>query len=993
MLGNRAMAQFIQAKLTVSHPNDPYEREADRVADTVMRMPEPEASEDEATAIQPQSLGPRITPLVQRASEVDEEEAIAAQPALQRQLAEGGEDEEEAVVATKPLIHRLPEPVLEEGAEEEAGGANPSVQRMQAPDAEAEEANGVTTTPFIQRQAQEEEAVQGKSLPSQVPRPSIHLQRVCSACDAELRQQPATEDPRVQTTPVAGQPVGAQASVGHPPGGRAHAPPVTPAVAANIQALEGGGSPLSQATRAFFEPRFGADFSQVRVHTDARAAHTTHSVHARAFTVGRNIAFGTGQYAPHAHAGRQVLAHELTHVVQQHGRQPQRVQTHLKPSSVVMRDEAKGAIEEYKQPGWTSVNKLGIVRVEETEAKERGARLRQSPSTSSKSLVHLEENTKVFVVARNPASKWPIWIYVNVPSLSSFGYIAEHLVWMGLPDPDAQLFYVGEKGMGLQKLVESPKHYKLKNADYLQNYIETGDDARSLVMAIYTANEQDNRTKGHVYINQAKLKEAQNPGAIEGLKDRADEYRRVLRPILQSVEVLHGQKIWVPGEAYIKSLKDKEIIPTRPEWKNVAIAAAKGIGGFLAGLVDGFFSAIIEVFTGIYDLIKSVISLVMDLLSGELIRQAEEIYDQVSSMSASELVKMLKDAVTMIISEMFSDFIKRWCSNNVYESWYFRGQIVGYIAAEVLMAIFTAGAATAVKWLGKLGKLGGKLAQVLGKILKKVDDAFDKVPGRKGRKRDAKDDKDASSDKAKQLPIALSMAAAIAETNDAKDSPVPVVLALLRPLKKKFTWIDRFDDEKKSPGHYRILMYASPPHVVDDDYTTEREEEFKEEFKEAQEKGVKTGKPEGTKGEISAETARVKVVHDLGVSKGKIKAVNDGFSPNNPATGRSWENPYEFDGPFGKGIDDIMFDKNGDPVILEYKGGRSELGSDQMQKSWVCRKIKQLKRLNDPMALTLEKAMLKGRLKGRLYRTPVSDEGEAGEPFKEKDWKYKGPCP
>ena len=97
-------------------------------------------------------------------------------------------------------------------------------------------------------------------------------------------------------------------------------------MAANIQALEGGGSPLSQATRAFFEPRFGVDFSPVRVHTDARAAHTTRAVHARAFTLGPHIAFGTGQYAPHSPAGRQILAHELTHVVQQNGSQLQRAQ-------------------------------------------------------------------------------------------------------------------------------------------------------------------------------------------------------------------------------------------------------------------------------------------------------------------------------------------------------------------------------------------------------------------------------------------------------------------------------------------------------------------------------------------------------------------------------------------------------------------------------------------------------------------------------------------
>ncbi|MCK5633442.1 MAG: DUF4157 domain-containing protein, partial [Anaerolineales bacterium] len=74
---------------------------------------------------------------------------------------------------------------------------------------------------------------------------------------------------------------------------------------------------LSENDRAFFEPQFGDDFSQVRVHTDIRAAETAKSLKTRAFTVGRDIAFGAGQYAPESHEGRQLLAHELTHVVQQ----------------------------------------------------------------------------------------------------------------------------------------------------------------------------------------------------------------------------------------------------------------------------------------------------------------------------------------------------------------------------------------------------------------------------------------------------------------------------------------------------------------------------------------------------------------------------------------------------------------------------------------------------------------------------------------------------
>ncbi|NTU83536.1 MAG: DUF4157 domain-containing protein [Chloroflexales bacterium] len=95
-------------------------------------------------------------------------------------------------------------------------------------------------------------------------------------------------------------------------------PALTTAGEASIQAVrQGGGQPLDPATRAFMEPRLGHDFGRVRVHAGPRAAEAARSVGARAFTVGRDVAFGTGQYAPGTAEGRRLLAHELVHTVQQ----------------------------------------------------------------------------------------------------------------------------------------------------------------------------------------------------------------------------------------------------------------------------------------------------------------------------------------------------------------------------------------------------------------------------------------------------------------------------------------------------------------------------------------------------------------------------------------------------------------------------------------------------------------------------------------------------
>src|SRR5213078_1429137 len=81
--------------------------------------------------------------------------------------------------------------------------------------------------------------------------------------------------------------------------------------------LSSSGQPLDAGTRAFMEPRFGHDFSGVRVHTDGRAAESARAVNALAYTVGRDVVFGAGQYAPETSEGRRVLAHELTHTIQQ----------------------------------------------------------------------------------------------------------------------------------------------------------------------------------------------------------------------------------------------------------------------------------------------------------------------------------------------------------------------------------------------------------------------------------------------------------------------------------------------------------------------------------------------------------------------------------------------------------------------------------------------------------------------------------------------------
>src|SRR5215469_1655889 len=82
------------------------------------------------------------------------------------------------------------------------------------------------------------------------------------------------------------------------------------------ETLRSRGQPLDMATRAFMEPRFGCDFSHVRVHTDSQAASSVLSVAANAYAVGNHIVFGAGKFAPHLTEGKRLIAHELVHTIQ-----------------------------------------------------------------------------------------------------------------------------------------------------------------------------------------------------------------------------------------------------------------------------------------------------------------------------------------------------------------------------------------------------------------------------------------------------------------------------------------------------------------------------------------------------------------------------------------------------------------------------------------------------------------------------------------------------
>lgn len=184
-----------QAKLKIGQPGDKYEQEADRVAEQVMRIPEPQ---------------------------------------VQRKgcLSCTGKDEDEEIRAT-PIADQI--------------------------------------TPLVQRQGR-------------------------------MPEEEKEEEEIVQARRDTGQ------------SGR-----VTSEFASSVQSSRRGGQPLTRSARDYFEPRFGQDFSRVRVHTDTNAAKSAGTLNARAYTIGHDIVFGGEHYAFNSASGKKLMAHELTHVLQQTG--------------------------------------------------------------------------------------------------------------------------------------------------------------------------------------------------------------------------------------------------------------------------------------------------------------------------------------------------------------------------------------------------------------------------------------------------------------------------------------------------------------------------------------------------------------------------------------------------------------------------------------------------------------------------------------------------
>jgi len=298
----------VQAKLTVSNPNDIYEQEADRVADAATRaLNSPtQRQEEEEELMQGKALVQRQTPeeeellqgkaLVQRQTP-EEEELMQGKALVQRQT-----PEEEELMQGKALVQRqTPE-------EEELMQGKALVQR-QTP----EEEELMQGKALVQRQTpEEEELIQGKAL---VQRQTPEEEELLQGKALVQRQTPEEEEllqgkALVQRQPPEEEELQTQSNESSPS-------TVADNVETRINNARGSGQPLSDEVQKPMEQAFGADFSGVRVHNDPESDVLNHQLSAKAFTTGPDIFFRDGEYSPGSSNGQNLIAHELTHVMQQ----------------------------------------------------------------------------------------------------------------------------------------------------------------------------------------------------------------------------------------------------------------------------------------------------------------------------------------------------------------------------------------------------------------------------------------------------------------------------------------------------------------------------------------------------------------------------------------------------------------------------------------------------------------------------------------------------
>jgi hypothetical protein len=271
----------LQKKLTVGAAGDKYEQEADSVAEKVVKQINTPSGEQSTSG-----------------------------QGVQRQ-----EAEEEELQAKSDISN-----IQREGEEEEEIQAKSDISNIQREGEEEEEIQAKSDISNIQREGEEEEEIQAKSDISNIQREGEEEEIQAKPDISNIQREGEEEEIQAKSDISAIQREGEEEEIQAKPqnkslGGGA----VSTDIETTIQSAKSGGSPLDAGLQRKMGKAMGADFSGVKVHTDSQSDKLNRSLSSRAFATGPNLFFKQGEYNPGSKTGQELIAHELTHVVQQNG--------------------------------------------------------------------------------------------------------------------------------------------------------------------------------------------------------------------------------------------------------------------------------------------------------------------------------------------------------------------------------------------------------------------------------------------------------------------------------------------------------------------------------------------------------------------------------------------------------------------------------------------------------------------------------------------------
>jgi nucleoid-associated protein YgaU len=389
--------------------------------------------------------------------------------------------------------------------------------------------------------------------------------------------------------------------------------------------------------------------------------------------------------------------HQLSHASREHVLSTLRDETPARTESIETKTTAAPAAAAVpKSPmefGEASreVKKLGRVQA------ERGVYLLAKPIPGA---AHVSGNVvpfdaPVFITKETlQAGAHERWCYVVATDSGQSGFVQEMFIAVDPPDPQSKLHRV-EKGETLGQIATKAYGSSLGG----------GNDQRLYVQGLYEANKD----RSGVHLDKVSLTSSETWHRKEAEEETLKVYK--------GVKVLAGMSIWVPSEAFIQRLKASGAITSGSSEFSKAYRAASdffndivdGIkygAGFIVGLLDGAYNAIVDLFKGAVDMVEAVLKVIWNLVTGNPGRIKDMLMGWVGKMKLAWEHR----------GEIGDEFLKKWNAESMWDRGLFQGEVLGWVMMTVLLILVTMGEDAPAA----MGGIAARWPQLI-KLLKTVD--------------------------------------------------------------------------------------------------------------------------------------------------------------------------------------------------------------------------------------------------------------------------------